>query len=68
MSPRKKDEDQDVGSGVGMDALSEEAQESLTEAVRRERAEDAPNRDLGAGAPGEADFVTPKQDQGGPKR
>ena len=62
MSPRKKDDDDQLTSGVGMDALGDEARESLEAAIKEERAEDQPN--VRAGMPSETDFVTPRQDQG----
>lgn len=61
MSPRKKDDDQPT-SGVGTDALGDEAKESLEASIKEERAEDQPNPN--AGMPAEADFTTPRQDQG----
>lgn len=61
MSPRKSDDDQ-VTSGVGMDALGDEARESLEAAIKEERAADQPS--ARAGMPAEADFVTPRKGQG----
>lgn len=63
MSPRKtKDQDDTPGTGVGAEALSDEARESMEEAVRREREENSPQNVTG-GQPSETDFVTPKQNQ-----
>jgi hypothetical protein len=65
VSPRKNTDDE-ATSGVGMDALGDEARESVEAAIKEERAEDQPN--VRAGMPSESEFVTPRQNQGQAKR
>jgi hypothetical protein len=59
VSPKKEEEPTEL---VGAESLGEEAKASVAASIERERQEDLPRRT--AGMPAEADFVTPRENQG----